>query len=140
MTVTGTDSATLDGAAGLDPNDPAGGAPELAATTAATTAPSTPTGLCVWIPAARAAASSLNGRLVHLVVGGAWQHLGGLPVHVVSAASSADLLEAMRVCVAWEASLGWYWAGERYERIDEFTIVSLIRAKLCVADPVFAPA
>jgi hypothetical protein len=89
---------------------------------------------------ARAAAASLNGRLVHLVVGGGWQHLGGLPVHVVSAASSADLLEAMRVCVAWEASLGWYWAGERYERIDEFTIVSLIRAKLCVADPVFVPA
>jgi hypothetical protein len=89
---------------------------------------------------ARAAGAALNGRLVHLVVGGGWQHLGGLPVHIVSAASSADLLEAMRVCVAWEASLGWYWAGERYERIDEFTIVSLIRAKLCVADPVFVTA
>jgi hypothetical protein len=89
---------------------------------------------------ARAAAASLNGRLVHLVVGGGWQHLGGLPVHVVSAASAADLLEAMRVCIAWDASLGWYWAGERYERIDEFTIVSHIRAKLCVADPVFVPA
>jgi hypothetical protein len=89
---------------------------------------------------ARAAAASLNGRLVHLVVGGGWQHLGGLPVHVVSAASAADLLEAMRVCIAWDASLGWYWAGERYERIDEFTIVSHIRARLCVADPVFVPA
>ncbi|MGZ7005668.1 MAG: hypothetical protein ACXVLX_08720 [Ilumatobacteraceae bacterium] len=89
---------------------------------------------------ARALAASLNGRLVHLVVGGGWQHLGGLPVHVVSAASAADLLEAMRVCVAWDASLGWYWSGERYDRIDEFTIVSHIRAKLCVADPVFVPA
>ena len=89
---------------------------------------------------ARAAAASLNGRLVHLVVGGGWQHLGGLPVHVVSAASAADLLEAMRVCVAWDASLGWYWSGERYDRIDEFTIVTHIRAKLCVADPVFVPA
>lgn len=88
----------------------------------------------------RALATSLNNRLVHLVLGGAWQHLGGVPVHVVSAASATDLLEAMRVCVAWDASLGWYWTGERYERIDEFTIVSHIRAVLCVADPVLVPA
>ncbi len=88
----------------------------------------------------RTLATSLNNRLVHLVLGGAWQHLGGVPVHVVSAASATDLLEAMRVCVAWDASLGWYWTGERYERIDEFTIVSHIRTVLCVADPVLVPA
>jgi hypothetical protein len=89
---------------------------------------------------ARAVAASLNGRVVHLVVGGAWQHLGALPVHMVSAASPADLLEALRVSVAWGASLGWYWSGDRYERIDEFTVVSHIRTMLCVADPVVVPA
>jgi hypothetical protein len=89
---------------------------------------------------ARAVAASLNGRVVHLVVGGAWQHLGALPVRMVSAASPADLLEALRVGVAWGASLGWYWSGDRYERIDEFTVVSHIRTLLCAADPVVVPA
>jgi hypothetical protein len=86
---------------------------------------------------ARAAASGLNGRLVHLVVGGSWQHLGGLEVQLVSAGSSADLLEALRVCVGWDAGLGWYWSGDRYDRLDEFAVVSHIRAMLGVAEPVF---
>ena len=86
---------------------------------------------------ARAAASGLNGRLVHLVVGGSWQHLGGLEAQMVSAGSPVDLLEALRVCVAWDAGLGWYWSGDRYDRLDEFAVVSHIRTMLGIAEPVF---
>jgi hypothetical protein len=86
---------------------------------------------------ARAAAAGLNGRLVHLVVGGSWQHLGGLEAQMVSAGSPADLLDALRVCVAWDAGLGWYWSGDRYDRLDEFAVVSHIRTMLGIAEPVF---
>jgi hypothetical protein len=75
---------------------------------------------------------------VHLVVGGSWQHLGGLEVHLVSAASESDLLNALRVCVAWHARLGWYWSGDRYDRLDEFAVVSYIRSLLNTVEPVYA--
>lgn len=83
---------------------------------------------------AKAIAAGLNGRQVHLVVGGPWHHLAGLPAGIVSAASPGDLLEAVRVCMAWDAQLGWYWSGERYERIDEFTVVAHIRTLMQLVD------
>ncbi|MCE9620961.1 MAG: hypothetical protein K8R99_01300 [Actinomycetia bacterium] len=85
---------------------------------------------------ARALIAGLNERQVHLVVGADWQQLGGVQAHVVSASSQADLLEALRVCVAWGGTLGWYWSGDRYERLDEFTVVSHIRELLNRAQPV----
>lgn len=76
------------------------------------------------------ARASLNDRAVHIVVGGSWQHLGSIRPHVVSAATEADLLETVRVCCAWDATLGWAPIGDRYERIDEFTLVSHVRSIL----------
>jgi hypothetical protein len=83
---------------------------------------------------AKAAAGALNGRFVHLVVGGAWHHLSSLPVHIVSAATPADILEAVRVCTAWDATLGWCWDGDRYAPLDEFTLVSHVRTILHHSD------
>ena len=82
--------------------------------------------------------AGLNSRQVHLVVGGAWQHLSGVQPAIVSAASADDLLEAIRVCVAWDATLGWCWTGDHYERLEVFTVVSHIRSILHNADQ--APA
>ena len=78
----------------------------------------------------------LQGRHVHLVVGGSWQHLVRVPANVVSAAGSRDLFMALRTAVAWGAVLGWHWAGHRYERIDEFAVVELIRTALRGGEPV----
>jgi hypothetical protein len=80
------------------------------------------------------ARDSLNSRAVHLVVGGSWQHLASLHCQVVSAASGSDILDAMRVCAAWDANLGWCWNGERYERLDEFSVVAHIRSILLSMD------
>jgi hypothetical protein len=76
------------------------------------------------------ARSALNDRFVHLMVGGSWQHLSSIRPDIVSAATDAELLEAVRVCCAWGATLGWTQIGDRYERIDEFTLVSHIRSIL----------
>jgi len=75
-------------------------------------------------------ASGLNGRQVHLVVGGDWQHFVSVPVHIVSASSSRDLMGAVRVAAAWGATLGWYSSGGRFERIDEFCIIDMLRTVL----------
>lgn len=80
--------------------------------------------------------AGLQGRHVHLVVGGSWQHLVRVPAQVVSAAGSRDLFMALRTAVAWGAVLGWHWAGHRYERIDEFAVVELIRTALRGGEPV----
>ncbi|MBI4885074.1 MAG: hypothetical protein HY826_13570 [Actinobacteria bacterium] len=85
---------------------------------------------------ARAVVAGLNGRSVHLVVGGGSHPLTGVEVHVVSAADDADIFEALRVCVAWNATLGWYWSGDRYERLDEFTVVAHVRELLGASEPV----
>ncbi len=77
----------------------------------------------------------LHGRHVHLVVGGSWQHLVRVPANVVSAAGARDLLVALRTAAAWGAVLGWYWVGPRYERIDEFAVVELIRTALRSGEP-----
>jgi hypothetical protein len=77
----------------------------------------------------------LHGRYVHLVVGGSWQHLVRVPANVVSAAGARDLLVALRTAAAWGAVLGWYWVGPRYERIDEFAVVELIRTALRSGEP-----
>ena len=74
------------------------------------------------------ARSALNDRFVHVVVGGPWQHLASIRAHVVSAATESDLLEAVRVCCAWDATLGWTLVDDRYERIDEFTLVAHVRS------------
>lgn len=72
-------------------------------------------------------ASGAQDRTVHLVVGGAWQHLATVPVATVSAATDDDLMDALRVAAAWGATLGWTWQGERYERIDPFVVAGRIR-------------
>jgi hypothetical protein len=69
------------------------------------------------------------------VVGGSWQHLVRVPANVVSAAGARDLLVALRTAAAWGAVLGWYWVGPRYERIDEFAVVELIRTALRSGEP-----
>ncbi|HEY4332203.1 MAG TPA: hypothetical protein VGM78_06525, partial [Ilumatobacteraceae bacterium] len=76
----------------------------------------------------------LNDRQVHLMVGGAWQHLSNIEPAIVSAATTAELLEAIRVCVAWDASLGWCWADDHYERLEAFTVVAHVRSVLYAAD------
>jgi hypothetical protein len=81
-------------------------------------------------------AAGLNGRQVHLVVGGEWQHFVSVPVHIVSAASSRDLMGAVRVAAAWGATLGWHRAGGRFERIDEFSIIDMLRTVLRDGDRV----
>lgn len=78
--------------------------------------------------------SGLNQRQVHLVVGGSWHHLTGVQPAIVSAASTADLLEAIRVCVAWDATLGWGWLDDHYERLEVFTVVAHVRHVLHAAD------
>ena len=85
---------------------------------------------------ARAVVAGLNGREVHLVVGGSGSGLTGVEAHIVSAAPGTDMLEALRACVAWDAHLGWYWAGDKYARFDEFTVVSHIRDLVGAAEPV----
>jgi hypothetical protein len=75
-------------------------------------------------------AAGLNGRQVHLVVGGEWQHLVSVPAHIVSASSARDLMVAVRVAAAWDATLGWHRVGGRYERIDEFCIIEMLRTVL----------
>jgi hypothetical protein len=74
--------------------------------------------------------AGLNGRQVHLVVGGEWQHLVSVPAHIVSASSARDLMVAVRVAAAWNATLGWHRVGGRYERIDEFCIIEMLRTVL----------
>lgn len=74
------------------------------------------------------ARSAMNDRFVHLIVGGQWQHLASVPAHVVSAATEADLLDAVRACCSWNATLGWTLVDNRYERIDEFTLVAHVRS------------
>lgn len=76
------------------------------------------------------ARSALNDRYVHLMVGGAWQHLASIRPDSVSAATDDDLLETVRLCCAWDATLGWTLVGDRYERIDEFTLVAHVRGIL----------
>jgi hypothetical protein len=68
-----------------------------------------------------------DGRSVHLVVGGAWQHLVSVPAEIVSAATDDDLMDALRAAAAWGGTLGWIWGGDRYERIDPFLVASRIR-------------
>lgn len=68
-----------------------------------------------------------DGRSVHLVVGGAWQHLVSVPAEIVSAATDDDLMDALRAAAAWGGTLGWIWSGDRYERIDPFVVASRIR-------------
>jgi hypothetical protein len=80
--------------------------------------------------------NGLNGRQVHLVVGGDWQHFVSVPVHIVSASSSRDLMGAVRVAAAWGATLGWHSAGGRFERIDEFCIIDMLRTVLRDGDRV----
>ena len=79
---------------------------------------------------AKTARAAINNRYMHVMVGGRWQHLASIQTHVVSAATPADLLEAVRVCCAWDATLGWSPVGDRYERIDEFTLVAHVRSVL----------
>lgn len=86
------------------------------------------------------ARSALNDRYVHLMVGGSWQHLASIRPDVVSSATECDLLEAVRLCCAWEATLGWTLVGDKYERIDEFTLVACVRSVLYGNDRVSATA
>jgi hypothetical protein len=79
---------------------------------------------------AKTARAAINNRYMHVMVGGRWQHLASIQTHVVSAATPGDLLEAVRVCCAWDATLGWSPVGDRYERIDEFTLVAHVRSVL----------
>ncbi|MCU1397084.1 MAG: hypothetical protein JWN62_193 [Acidimicrobiales bacterium] len=74
------------------------------------------------------ARSAMNDRSVHLIVGGQWQHLASIPAQIVSAATEADLLDAVRACCSWNATLGWTLVDNRYERIDEFTLVAHVRS------------
>ncbi|MCU1393242.1 MAG: hypothetical protein JWM34_1670 [Ilumatobacteraceae bacterium] len=76
------------------------------------------------------ARNALNDRNVHVMVGGDWEHLASIRPHVVSAATESDLLEAVRVCCAWDATLGWTLVDDRYQRIDEFTLVAHVRTIL----------
>lgn len=64
------------------------------------------------------------------MVGGEWQHLVGVPAHIVSASSARDLIVAVRVAAAWNATLGWHRVSGRYERIDEFCIIEMLRTVL----------
>ncbi len=86
------------------------------------------------------ARSALNDRYVHLMVGGSWQHLASIRPDVVSSATESDLLEAVRLCCAWEATLGWTLVGDKYERIDEFTLVACVRSVLYGNDRVSVAA
>jgi hypothetical protein len=79
---------------------------------------------------AKVARAATNNRYMHVMVGGRWHHLASIQTHIVSAATPADLLEAVRVCCAWDATLGWSPVGDRYERIDEFTLVAHVRSVL----------
>jgi len=83
---------------------------------------------------AKIARFARNDRFIHLMVGGNWHHLSGVDAHVISAATPADLLEAIRVCTAWDAVLGWCWSGSQYDRLDQFTVVSHIRSILYGAE------
>jgi hypothetical protein len=68
-----------------------------------------------------------DGRSIHLVVGGAWQHLVTVPAEIVSAATDDDLMDAVRAAAAWGGTLGWIWSDDRYGRIDPFMVASRIR-------------
>ncbi len=77
----------------------------------------------------------VNGRPVHLVVGGAWHHLATVRPQVVSAACPGDLLEALRVAEAWGATLGWVATDDGYQRIDPYLLAGQVRDLLpLVAD------
>jgi hypothetical protein len=72
-------------------------------------------------------AHGLNGRSVHLVVGGSWRHLATVRPDVVSAATPSDLIDAVRVAGSWGARLGWVQRGDRHVRIDPFLVAGYIR-------------
>ena len=79
--------------------------------------------------------ATVGNRLVHLVVGGNWQHLVTVRPDIVSAATEHDLFDAVRVAAAWGASLGWCLSGDRYVRIDPFQVAGRIREVLHGSGP-----
>lgn len=74
--------------------------------------------------------ADLGGRPLHLVVGGVWRHLGTLRPAVVSAASPADLVDAVRVAIAWDVPLGWLVGDDGPVRIDPFVVAGHLRSVL----------
>jgi hypothetical protein len=88
------------------------------------------------LPAATATdLARVGDRPVHLVVGGAWRHLATVRPAIVSAATDDDLVDAVRVAVAWEVPLGWLGQRDGAVRIDPFVIAAHVRALLAVDPP-----
>lgn len=85
-------------------------------------------------------AAGLDGRPLHLVVGGAWRHLATARPAVVSAASIDDLIDAVRVAVAWDAPLGWVHDGAGAVRIDPFLVAAHVRSLLSAVHRAAPPA
>jgi hypothetical protein len=91
----------------------------------------------VALPTASAAelCAAIGERAVHLVVGGAWRHLATVRPTTVSAATGADLVDAIRAAVAWDVPLGWVVDGGEATRIDPFVVAAHVRALLASDGP-----
>lgn len=74
-------------------------------------------------------AATLDGRDLHLVVGGMWHELARLRPAVVSTAGPRFLLQAVTVAHAWGVPLG-VMAGVSTVRLDAVTVAMEIRATL----------
>lgn len=85
-------------------------------------------------------AAGLDGRPLHLVVGGAWRHLATARPAVVSAAGIDDLIDAVRVAVAWDAPLGWVHDGSAAVRVDPFLVAAHVRSLLAPVHRAAPPA
>jgi hypothetical protein len=84
--------------------------------------------------------TAAEGRAVHLVVGGGWRHLATVRPAAVSAATSDDLLDAIRTAVAWDVPLGWVLDGGEPTRIDPFVTAAHVRTLLASDGPRPRPA
>ena len=73
--------------------------------------------------------ATLDGRDLHLVVGGSWQELARLRPVVVSAAGPRFMLQALSVAHAWGVPLGWM-GGVESVRLDAVTLALEIRSAL----------
>lgn len=91
----------------------------------------------VAVPAASADDLAALGadRGAHLVVGGAWRHLAAVRPTVVSAATLDDVVDAVRVAVAWDAPLGWVDGPAGAARIDPFVVAEHVRTLLAGRAP-----
>jgi hypothetical protein len=89
------------------------------------------------VPNASAAdlAAAVGDRPVHLVVGGGWRHLSTVRPATVSAATSDDLVDTVRVAVAWDVPLGWVVHDAAIARIDPFVVAAHVRALLAADGP-----